>query len=38
MKKDTTILLFPLVAFTFFINGTNELTLGWIYFTYSIKF
>ena len=37
MKKDKTWLIFPMLAYVKYVDGTNEITVGWLNKTYSIK-
>lgn len=38
MKKDKAWLIFPLLAFTLYADGTREISFGWLRKTYWIKF
>ena len=37
MKKDKAWLIFPMLLYAKYVDGTNEITVGWLNKTYSIK-
>ncbi len=37
MEKDKTWLIFPMLAYVKYVDGINEITVGWLNKTYSIK-
>lgn len=38
MKKGRHWLILPMIVFIKYVNGTREITVGWLTKTYSIKF
>jgi hypothetical protein len=37
MERDKTWLIFPMLAYVKYVDGINEITVGWLNKTYSIK-